>query len=283
MKIWNIEGKIMKKLMAQVILVLLVMVFALPASAKNKKYVYRKRAEWVKINKLSNKQLAGVTLTHPASITSNKITEILMSIDMNKGQLLKKDIKMSEVFSAEEARKYGPLITKALNRASPNEIVNVLVVHKRPHFILRSDYISIFNVYKTDEGVHFHFTKLFAKLVGDYEQASMLDKSIRQAKSLRVSLASKPGQVLSTDGKEIVVSLDQDFSTNTSVATEESEDKKNIVEKEVIPQVAGIETANSEPVYDVKTRLLKLESLKKDKLISTAEYKEMRKEILDNL
>ena len=183
-------------------------VFSVSASvfADSKTYVFRKRAEWVKLVKLSNKQMGGQVLLHPHTAVSVKtMTDILSGLKMNKAQGLKKGFKTNEVFSSEEAQKYAPFIVQALGQAGPNQVVNVSVVHKRPYFMVRHDYLSLINVYVKDDGIHFYFSKLFARLDGDYEQASRIYESIRKAKSLRVSLAPQSGQIISSDGNELVV------------------------------------------------------------------------------
>lgn len=251
-------------------------VFASLAHAKDNKYIYRKRAEWVKLNKLSNRQLAGVTLNHPTLIPVDKMTEMLLSIEMNKAKLLKKGLTEAAVFSGEEAGKFAPLIVKALNAASPNQVVNVSVLHKRPYFVIRDDHISVINVYHKEGKLHFYFAKLFAKITGDYEQASRIDESIRKAKSIRVDLQAGPGQVLDKEGREIVLSLDQAYAKDVSITQESPQ-------KAVATTATGTEANVTPQEEDIAARLEKLKNLKDAHLISAAEYARKKKEILQGL
>lgn len=271
-------------------------------------YIYRKRANWVKLDKLSSKQMAGETLKHPClDISVDQMTAMLMSLKMNKGQVFKKGIKTSEIFSDVEAQKYAPLIVKALNEAAPNQVVNIAVVHRRPYFVMRNDYISVINIFVADDGVHFNFSKLFARLSSDYQQASKIDQSIRDAKGLRVDLATSPGQVLLADADEIVLDPHHDFGIATatmipSIATDGADEDTLKTEKNDTAQnakltgkkaksnvtsanvVASTPENSSKPASeDAVSRLKKLEELKKSNLITAAEYQKKRQEILNGL
>lgn len=285
---------------------LLLIMTGLPVAVQAKKthYLYRNRANWVKLEQLSSKQLAGERLKHPhTEITTDKMTEMLQSLAMNKAQLLKKGFKTAEVFSATEARKYAPLIVKALRQAAPNEVVNVAVVHKRPYFIVRNDFISVVNIFATDQGFHFNFTKLFAKLQGDYKQASRIDRAIHKAKSIRVSLVGQPGQTLLPEVDEVIMDPLHDFAHDVAARNMEVADE--VVSPSDAPpspppvpvQTAGVAEKQSEsktnldtgpettePAYTLaQDRLKTLEGLREAKLISKKEYKKKRAEILGGL
>lgn len=244
--------------------------------AKGKNYVYRSRANWVKLVKLSNKQLAGVTLVHPVTeITAPQMEAMLLSLTMSKASLFKKDLNTNEIFSIEEARKYAPYLVQALKQAGPNQVVNVSVVHERPYWVIQKDFLSMINVYKDEEGVHFNFSKLFAKLTSDYEQASKLDKAINDAKSMRVGLEAQPGQKLAYSSSEEVI-LDPNF------------DFVNNVNRTVVAQEKYRVGANTDDNAALQTgsaseRLKALEELKAQKLISDSEYRKKRKEIMKGL
>ncbi|MBF0104453.1 MAG: hypothetical protein HQM16_03895 [Deltaproteobacteria bacterium] len=297
----------MKKTTLSLVIALLFCIIH-PVAAKDKTYIYRNRADWVKLNKLSNKQLAGQTLMHPCTtITAQQMTDMLNSLELNKAKLLKKEkFDTSNIFTPVEARKYAPLIVKALEQAAPNQVVNMSIVHKRPMFVIRNDFVSVINIYITDEGVNFNFSKLFAKLKGDYKQASRIDESLNKAKSIRVSLTAKEGQVLVPDADAIILKPGYDFASNFAAIPEEIDTTQVIPAKEKAtkdqtksvttnkqettnaPQTAKnteILTPESQttPAQDVKTRLSELEALKNQALITNAEYKQKRKEILKDL
>lgn len=277
----------MKKIILSALLIVLI-VSPLAASAKSKEYMYRSRANWVKLIKLSNKQLAGVKLKHPADITEPKMESMLLSLNMTKASIFKKDVKTTEVFSIDEAKKFAPYITEALRQAEPNQVVNLAIVHKRPYFVVRKDYMSMINVFATEDGVHFYFSKLFAKLDGDYQQASKMDTAINKAKSIHVSIDANTGQKIA-DGSadELVLDPHYDFVSNTN--------RTVVAETKYIPQgdVVAIKSSKkdkqsvskntSATMLDVSTRLQELMELKTKKLITDAEYNQKKKEILSEI
>lgn len=287
----------MKRAVAFIFLVALVFVSGSAHSAKD--YLYRHRANWVKLEKLSKKQLAGQQLSHPyQEISSEQMAAMLLSITIHKGEIFKSEKKTVQVFSAEEANKFAPLLVQALEQASPNEVVNMAIVHKRPYFIIRKDLISVLNVFVQDSELHFHFTKIFAKLEGDYKQASRLDRAISKAKSVRVDIVTMPGQVLTSDGKEVIMDLGHDFLADATANPEPETPRKTLFKSKkdkVEPKTEEVSTAETVVVKpetaqvlateqgDAVTRLKKLDQLRKEKLITEAEYQEKKFKILEEL
>lgn len=284
-----------KKIQPLVLLFLAASLLLCDASvwAASKNYIYRSRANWVKLVKLSNKQLAGVELKHPVSgFSTEQINAMLQSLHMTKGAFFKKEVTSNEIFTAEEAAKYAPLLARALSQAQPNQIVNLGIVHKRPYFILRHDYISIINVFVADNGIHFNFAKLFAKLNGDYQQASNVDEQIQKAKGIRVSLEAHKGQTILSDQDEVILDVNYDFANDVMLANTDEEaanqakaakkaaKKKSKTEDTTVAQTTSSPTDSSS---DVKSRLETLEQLKKDKLITDSEYRQKKSEILNSL
>jgi hypothetical protein len=266
------------------------------ASAKTA-YVYRQRANWVKLQKLSSKQMAGQTLAHPiANLTADDIEFMLLSIEMNRKSLLKKGIDTTEVFSSFEARRFAPYIVQALEKAGPNEVVNMSIVHKRPAFILRNDYVSNINIYVNDEGVHFFFNKLFARLVGDYSQMSNIDESLKKAKTMRVNLDARNGQKIAFDNPlHIVMEPRHDFASDVAVEKEKdtlnndellrAKSKRKVAKDDVapVPTTSWSSPAPAKAPSDTASRLRQLDQLKKDGLITPAEYTKKRQTILNTL
>lgn len=273
----------MKKTLSYLSLVALLFIALPSVAAKN--YIYRNRANWVKLEKLSNKQLAGQKLNHPyQGFNSEQLAGMLQSISLNKGMVLSKEVKAIEVFTPEEAKKFAPLIIQGLSQATPNQIVNMAIVHKRPYYVMRNDYISVINIYVQDNSLHLNFRKLYAKLEGDYKQSSQLDQSIRKAKSVRVGLAvSSKGQTLSDDGNEIIFDLDHDFLIK--IATVDSEIQTTQTKKQTVPNQMDAEPSvmPDQAQQDVAARLKTLEKLRKDKLISESEFQEKKFKILEEL
>lgn len=253
-------------------------------------YIYRSRANWVKLEKLSKKQLAGQILAHPfKSITTDQLVSMLMSLKMSKAQLFSKEIKTQEVFSIGEARKFAPIILKAFRKADPNEVVNVSMVHKRPHFVIRNDYLSMMNFYVTDEGLHVHFMKLFAKLKGEYKQASKMYQEISKSKGIRVSLEAVPGQTLLAEVDEVIFDLNYDFVNNVTLPSEKvaldyddtpEDESKPKKEKSKKKKSYKKKSSSSD---SVQSRLSKLKNLYDEGLISKKDYDAKKGEILSDL
>lgn len=265
------------------------------AEALGKNYIYRSRAQWVKLEKLTKKELAGQSLSHPTSqITSDQMEAMLMTLQMQKGTLFKKELNTTQIFNDLEAKRFAPYIVQALNQATPQEVVNVSVIHKRPYFILRNDYVSNISIFLTDQGLHFYFNKLFARLDGDYQQASNIDEALKDAKSIRVDLSAGPGQKLTmNDGKEIVLDTGFDFASGVAQIKQEqaqedadalkakSERKSKKNKKQ--DSTATAESTATTDSSDITERLKKLEELKKQKLVTESEYQAKKKEILGGL
>lgn len=282
----------MKKIPSLIFLFLTISFFVsdAPTWAMSKNYIYRSRANWVKLVKLSNKQLAGVELKHPSTgLATDQINAMLQSLHITKGAFFKKEVTSNEIFTAEEAAKYAPLLARALSQAQPNQIVNLGIVHKRPYFILRHDYISIINIFIADNGVHFNFSKLFAKLQGDYQQASNVDEYIQKAKGLRVSLEAHKGQTILSDQDEVILDVNYDFADDVMIANADEEvanqakAEKKAAKKKGGTNTVVTQTTPTSSAGDVKSRLETLEQLKKDKLITDVEYTQKKSEILNSL
>jgi len=266
----------MKKTGILILAMIFSVIFITESFAKSKIYIYRHQADWVKLSKLSKKQLGETKLLHPFEISVPQMEAMLLSLSLNKASAFKKEVQEREIFNLEEVRKYGPFLVEALQKASPNEVVNMSVIQKRPHAIIRSDHLTMVNVFVTQDGVHFNFRKLFAKLDGDYEQASKLDRAIRDAKNLRVSLGAKEGQKLAFhDPMELILDPKHDFSGTGVALRYEEESQPRSKHREERAVLHGSQNA--------KNRLTQLEELKSSGLIDDKEYEQKRQEILNSL
>ncbi|MBX7147600.1 hypothetical protein K1X76_00820 [bacterium] len=259
-------------------------------------YLYRRNVNWVKINDASSKDIPLGTLKHPNnSISVEQMEGMLLSIKINKQAMFKKEVNSVDVFDAWEARQYAPLLAEGLSKAGPDQVVNFSMVHKRPIFILQKDYISIANVFVATDGVHFQFTKLYAKIEGDYQAAHDMDKALRKAHTMRLALDAGAGQMLSYNGtSEIVLDPAYDFVSqayNRLAKAREDEEQslrgKKAAKKEVSEEQKLKPGVSSTPSYsnsgDPAARLKKLDTLKAQKLITDKEYQDLRKKILSEL
>lgn len=258
-------------------------------------YIYRHRVQWVKIKQANPKDVPLGSLKHPfTGVNADQMEAMLLAIKINKKYMFKKDLKTIDVFSTFEARKFAPMLVRALSQVDADQVVNFSVVHKRPIFILRNDYISIANLWASDDGVHVQFTKLFAKLDGDYEASANADKFLKKAKGIHLTLEAGPGQKLSYFGPtEIILDPNHDFITQVAGEKKAEGDaeeaslmgnkrSKNVAEKS--PSSLS-ERASQEPQEsgDAAERLQKIKTLRDQKLISGEEYQQLRKKILSEI
>lgn len=255
-----------------------IFLFSSVAFAKSEDYLFRQRLDWVKIRKASAKEVPVGNLTHPFSVSTDQMEAMLRSIQIGKKYLLKKELRTRDVFNESEARKYAPFIAEGLSKVDPEQVVHFSLVHKRPIYFLKNDFISMGNVWVDSEGVHVSFSKLFAALKGDYEASAEMDRAVHRAKSRRVSLDAGPGQKLSYQSViEIILDPAHDFgpavAQKDTAVSEEMTKKKEKKSKRQEEQPAKAPEAVSE-------RLQELDRLKKEGLVSPQEYQELRKKIL---
>lgn len=293
----------MKRILSALVLIAFC---AAPAFASDD-YIYRQKVNWVKFTKVP-KELQATGMTHPyTAITADQMEGMLRSIKIDQRYLLKKDIETTEVFNSWEARKFAPLFVEALAKAQADQVVNFAIIHKRPLFLLQNDKLSTGNLWVSADGIHIRFSRLFAKIDGDYESSVEMDKSIRRSKTMRVSLDSGPGQKLSYNGPmEIILDPAYDF---VSATRKDDQIQLKADEEELKPKDKRAKAAEDKKVKAAKTaatieektipapasnstntaggssaeRLKKLDDLKKQKLISDKEYQELRKKILSDL
>ncbi|MBI2338847.1 MAG: SHOCT domain-containing protein [Deltaproteobacteria bacterium] len=282
-----------------------VFAFALPGLARaDAEYIYRQRINWVKLDRASPKDVPLGSLKHPyTGLTVEQMEGMLLSVKISKRFLLKKEIDSADVFNSYEAKKYAPFIVEALAKATPDQVAHFSIIHKRPFFILRNDRLTMGNVWAADDGIHFQFQKLFAKITGDYEASAQMDKAIRNAKSLRVTLEAGEGQQLSyASATEIILDPGYDFVAQAYREQEEDRlaeeeemkgkkakkeaKKKKEESQDLSPAPTASRAAKNAPSSasgDVAARLRRLDALKKEKLITEQEYQQKRKEILSEI
>src|SRR3990167_4508218 len=170
--------------MKQFFAVLLCLVLLPSFASAGSTFIYRNRANWVKIDKASPKKMPLGHIMHPATnIPEEQMEAMLISVKIAKRYVLKKEVYSADVFDSWEARKFASYIVQALAQADADHVVNFSIIHKRPTFILRNDYISMGNIWVSEDGVHIQFDKLFSKITGDYEASASMDKLIRGAKT----------------------------------------------------------------------------------------------------
>lgn len=286
-----------------------------PALAGPSKYLYRQRLNWVKIDEAPAKLLGTEPILHPVtSVSAEEMEAMLLSVSINRKHLLKKEVETTDVFNSWESRRLSPSIVQGLAELAPDQVVAFSVIHKRPLFILANDRLSMGLIWVTSEGIHLRFTKLFAKIAGDYEASANFDKSVRRAKTMRVTLEANDGQKLSYESNtEVIFDPQFDFATQVAARDEQqrleeeeslkaSPKKRKEMRREAArtppppvppkpvsePEVARkAEPARKEPSVapseSVSGRLREIEQLKKEKLITEQEYQALRKKILSDI
>jgi len=274
--------------------------FSFSVQAENT-YIYRQKINWVKLDKADPKDVPLGSLKHPyTSVSTEEMEAMLLSIKIAKRYALKKTVESVDVFNSWEARRYAPFLVEGLAKVDPDHVINFALIHKRPAFILQNDYITMGNVWADSEGIHFQFTKLFAKISGDYEASAHTDKTLRKVKSQRLALEAGPGQKLSYySAMEVIMDPAHNFISEAQVelarrqAEEESllqgkaaKKKKGKAARELVTEEEKQEAADAGEAsgsQDVAGRLRELEKLKTDKLISEQEYQNLRKKIMQEI
>lgn len=274
--------------------------FSFSVQADNN-YIYRQKINWVKLDKADPKDVPLGSLKHPyTSVSTEEMEAMLLSIKIAKRYALKRTVESVDVFNSWEARRYAPFFVEGLAKVDPDHVINFAIIHKRPAFILQNDFITMGNIWADSEGVHFQFTKLYAKISGDYEASAHTDKTLRKVKSQRLALEAGPGQKLSYySAMEIIMDPAHNFISEAQVelarreAIEESllrgktsKKKKGKAAREPITEEEKQEVATGVSASDSKNvagRLKELEKLKADKLISEQEYQSLRKKILQEI
>lgn len=249
----------------------------LPSQAKDD-YIYRKRIEWVKVTDAASKNLSPAELKHPAqNLNVDQVTEMLSKIYISKRAMFSKKIKERYVFAPSEAKTLARYIVKGLKQADSDQMINFSIIHKRHKLILRNDYITIGNVWVTDQGLHVSLDKLFAKITGDYESRAHMGRAIRNARSIKTQLEIGPGQKKGSRQREIIFDLARfeglsvdDLKPQTSKANE-PQVKENKPQKRASPNA------------DTAKRLKEIKKLRDQKLITEKEYQDLRKKILGQI
>lgn len=287
----------MKKLILAALIISL-----LPLSALARKSTYivtNHRFNFIKLKEVKNKVAEQKQMTHPRNIEESQIRAILESIKLSKRQLFSKDIDTQDVFNEKAIDYLAPALVRAFREASPNEEVVISYLVKQPYFIIRNDRLNIANMWIHGNELHIRFQKLYAKLLGDTDKRGRHDKQIAKAQGLRVDLDLQPGQMMAIgDDKELIVELDHNFQADLERAARL--EKKQVIPDEKTTKTAKAETttaASTEATAatattttaatvdsgDIRTRLSKLEQLRREGLINNKEYKEKKKEILKDL
>lgn len=226
------------------------------------------RMDFVKLTPLKEKEAKELAPQHPATITLDQMKNALLSVTVSDKDLLKKSPEIVQVFSEKSVGFLAPILVKAFSKAQANQMVVLSWLTKDPVFVLRNDRIVVAECWIQNGQLHMQFNKLLAKLVGDTDRKGNFGLVVDRAKGLRIKLL--PSAVVSVAGKngsEAVINMDGDFSGLNAPDA-----------------VAG---NNADPKIraqrSIKDRLSDLDQLRKDKMVTEAEYQVKRKALLDSL
>lgn len=283
----------MKKLVAAILVCILAPAYAY--AAKTTYIVTNHRFNYVKMKEVSPKTAEARNMTHPYQISEDQMRGVLKSIRISKRQLASKEIDTQDVFNESAISYLAPALTRAFREADSNEEIVFSYLVKDPYFILRNDRLNIAIMWVSGNEMHIRFKKINAKMTGDTDKRGNESKLISSARSLRTDLELGPGQIMAIGDKdELIVDLNYNFAaaeqqvaaTSTPVGPEKTTSKKKSKKGDLMKENADVAvapvTAQPEPT-DIKSRLERLEELKKEKLITNQEYYEKKKEILKDL
>lgn len=228
------------------------------------------RMDFVKLETMRKKEMAARAPQHPAVITIDQMKQYLSAILVSEKDLLKKTPEIVKVFNDKSVDFLSPILVKAFSKAKPDQMVVFSWLTKDPLVVLRNDRIVIGECWVTNNQLHIQFNKLLARLIGDTDKRGNFDTVIGRSKGLRIKLlASAAVSPIGKNGLEAVIPLDGDFSTVGDVDS-----------------VAGGgdgKDSKKSASRGIKDRLTDLDQLRKDKMITEAEYQNKRKALLESL
>lgn len=241
------------------------------ALAENKDVVTfytNNRMDFVKLETMSKKEASARGAQHPATISADQMKQYLSAILVSEKDLLKKSPDIVQVFNEKAADFLGPILAKAFSKAKPDQMVVFSWLTKDPLVVIRNDRIVIGECWVKDNLLHIQFNKLLAKLTGDYDKRGNFNFAINNAKGLRIKLlASAVVTPAGKRGTEAMIAMNGDFG---AVTTPDS-------------VVGNSDAKKVSAQRSVKDRLSDLDQLRKDKMITEAEYQAKRKSLLDSL
>ena len=254
------------------------------AFAKKVTYIAsNKRFNFVKLQEIGLKDATRLAMTHPAELDGEKIRGALAALRLSKSYMVgDKTPESRPVFDEAAVNYLVPNLVKAFAQANANEQVVFAYLSKDPILIFRNDRLNIATAWLQGDVLNVKFNKLYAKVQGDTDARGNERRTQNDAKGLRVALDLAPGQSYSSDDADaVMIDLNVDYSA-VAVAAAAPAEKTSAKNKKPAP------TANAAPAPVVderspKERLQVIEQLKKDKLITEAEYNTKRQEILNQL
>lgn len=282
------------------------------SSSEAGEYLYKSpnKLDFIKMDKAKKSEKEG-GLRHPASLDENQVKGILSSLHFSKNILIRKDITDKAIFSERHVEFLAPYLAEGLKKADENQVVTVSYFTKDSKFLIQNNRITIFRAFVKDDGLHLHFSKIYAKILGDRETKGV-HQAATQATAVNVVLEMQPGlSWVTIDPPEVLADLKYDFVAHkaaTEVVADEPAKKgkkSKTAKSENVQEAQAAEPAKEAkkpkvPSYDdvsehgadrespqhkanIKARLKELEDLKKEDLITDKEYQRKRRDLLQEL
>ena len=257
--------------MRKILLFIFLILFAIPVQAKTTIiYESGNQIDAVKIVKAkgSEKKLG---LQHPYEFSPDQIREILRSIRFNKKVLLVNDIKEERLLQERHVEFLAPYLQEAFQKAGSNEVIVASYFTQDRHFGIADERLTLFRAYVAPDGLHFQFTKIYAKMLGDRTTKGRV-RAMNDAKGIGVALELQPGQErISWEPEELVFDLKSAFA----------KDPKKRIQKQI--QVKTKTEKSTLKEKQIRERLEELDRLKEEELITEKEYRKKRRELLKDL
>ncbi len=249
-------------------------------------YIYKStnKIDFIKLDKAKKSEKEG-GLTHPYTFDGDQMRSILRSVHFNKKILLLKDVENRQLFDEGNVEFLTPYLIEAFQKAGPETVVVASYFTRDTKLVIQNDRLTIFRAYVKGDGLHIKFTKTYAKLLGD-RTTKGLERTLDEARSMRVSLELQPGQNrIQVEPEEIVFDLAH-YGPGGKSAEErvaEKKGKKKVEAKSDSARASSAPVASAseeERIKSIRVRLKELDQMKKDELITEKEYKKKRKDLL---
>lgn len=274
-------------------------------AAKTTYIVTNHRFNFIKLKEVKGRVAEERRMTHPVTVDEQGLRAALASVNLARSYIIKKEVDTQRVFDDTAIDYLAPNLVRAFSEASAGEEIVFSYLSKNPIFILRNDRLNLGQMWIHENELHIRFDKLYAKVIGDTDKRGGEAKATAESRGLRVKIEMGEGQKLGlSDPDEIVLDMHYNYvkppeapkiPEPVTMAGErpqiedpakDADSKKSAKDKDKKKGKKSEDVAAeppAPPAPTVKERLEQLEQLKKDKLITSKDYEEKKKEILKSL
>lgn len=250
------------------------------------------RLTFVKIDEFNRSEQKRITATHPHVFTDEQMRAILSSIRFNRAALIGQEVESDSLFTDRAVEYLTPRVVEAFRAVKPGQKVVFSYLAKDPQFFVREDRVTIAVVWVDQEGLHFRFDKVLAKISGDYDKQGTNSRVLARARGLRMALEIQPNQRYGATTDELIFDPAVDYAagqrmqppSRASVAGQKTLERRKAGQlstgdkKDPHQQITTPTDSRT-----VAERLQQLEDLKKAGLVNEEEYQAKRQQILNSL